>query len=197
MKIRSLLFAGMLGAAGTGVTAQQVGDVSVGLGLTNFGVALQGEYRLQPNLGARAMLMGGFSIEDEFEVEDSTVDGKAELGGFAVLADYYPLSNPWRVSGGLFLSNSEVTGEFTDGGLPYQGELTFENDVAPLITTGLAYPFGSGWSFSGDVGVIVSSLKVSSNSNDPVVQQDIADLNDDLSDIPVFPFIGFGVSYSY
>lgn len=197
MKIRNLLFAVMLGAAGTGVTAQQVGDVTVGLSLTNFGVALQGEYRLQPNLGARAMLMGGFSIEDEFEVEDTTVDGKAELGGFAIVADYYPLSNPWRVSGGLFLSNSEVTGEFTDGGLPYQGELTFENDVAPLITTGFAYPFGSGWSFSGDAGVIVSSLKVSSDSPDQTVQDDIAELNDDLSDIPVFPFIGFAVSYTY
>lgn len=195
--MKKLFVAIVVSGIGAAAQAQDVGDFTVGLSITSFGAALQGEYRLQPNLGARAVLMGGFSIEDEFEVEDTTVDGKAELGGFAVVADYYPLSNPWRVSGGLFFSNSEVTGEFIDGGTAYQGELTFENDVAPLITTGFAYPFGAGWSFSGDVGVIVSSLQVSSNSNDTGVQQDIADLNDDLSDIPVFPFIGFGVSYTY
>lgn len=177
--------------------AQDFSDVSFGLGVTVFGPSLQGEYQLQPNLSMRAMIMGGLSFDDEFDFEDTVVDGSADLGGFALLADFYPLGNPWRISAGLFASNSEVTGEFDDNSTIYQGEVAFENEVAPMITTGFNYPFGSGWAFSGDVGVIVSSLEVSTNSTDPEVIDSVAEANSDLSDVPVFPFIGFAVSYSY
>ena len=177
--------------------AQDFSDVSVGLGLTLFGPSLHAEYEVQPNFGMRAMVMGGLSVDGEFEYDDTLVDGTADLGGFAVLADLYPLSNPWRVSAGLFISNNKVTGEFDDDGTLYDGKIEFKNDVAPLITTGFKYPFGTGWSFSGDIGVIVASLEASSDADDPDVIESIANANSDLSDIPVFPFIGFAVSYSY
>ena len=38
---------------------------------------------------------------------------------------------------------------------------------------------------------------ISSDNTDPDVRASINDANDDLSDIPVFPYIGFAVSYSY
>ena len=66
-----------------------------------------------------------------------------------------------------------------------------------MITTGFKYPFGSGWAFSGDVGVIVSSLEISSDTTDQDAIDSIAEANADLSDVPVFPYIGFAVSYSY
>ncbi|MFU8825510.1 MAG: hypothetical protein ACNA7N_14840, partial [Yoonia sp.] len=86
---------------------------------------------------------------------------------------------------------------FEDEGVQYEGKVAFKNDIAPIITTGINYPFGSGWAFSGDVGVIVSSLEVSSNTDDPEAIESIAEANSDLSDIPVFPYIGFAASYSY
>ncbi len=191
------VIAAALCLTGAMAQAQDMGEISVGVGVTNFGLSLEGEYSISPTLSARGMIIGGFSIDDEFDVDGETVDGEAELGGLAVLADYYPLANAWRISGGLFFSNSEVSGTVEDGLLSYEGDIKFENEVAPIITTGFKYPFGAGWSFSGDVGVIVSSLEASSDDADPAVQADIDDINDDLSDIPVFPFIGFAVSYSY
>lgn len=192
---------GALIACSTAATlqAQDFSDVSVGVGLTSFGYSLEGEYEIQPNIGVRAMIMGAPNLSDTYEEDSFKADGTLELGGFAVLADYYPLSNAWRLSAGLFLSNTELSGTFEDGTTVYEGKVAFENEIAPMITTGFKYPFGSGWAFSGDVGVIVSSLEISSPdaAGDPDVQASIDEANADLSDVPVFPYIGFAVSYSY
>ncbi|WP_019955800.1 hypothetical protein [Yoonia vestfoldensis] len=192
--ISAALVACLTGAA---TQAQDFSDVSVGVGLTSFGYALQGEYEIQPNIGIRAIVMGAPDINDTFDDDDFTADGTLELGGFAVVGDYYPLSNAWRLSAGLFLSNTELSGTFDDEGTVYEGKVAFENEIAPMITTGFKYPFGSGWAFSGDVGVIVSSLEISSDTTDEDAIDSIAEANADLSDVPVFPYIGFAVSYSY
>lgn len=177
--------------------AQDRGVVSAGLGVTSFGYSLEGAYQLRPTLGLRGMIMGGFSIDDTFDYEDTTVTGTADLAGGAVLADYYPLANGWRMSGGLFFSNTDVTGSFTQGAVTYDGKLAFEKDVAPLLTTGFRTGFGSGWALSGDIGVIMSSLQASSANTDPTVQTALSDTNADLADVPVFPFAGIAVVYTH
>lgn len=199
MKINTILAALVACSTGAAAQAQDFSDVSVGVGLTSFGYALQGEYEIQPNFGVRAMVMGTPDIDDTFDDDDFTAEGTLELGGFAVMGDYYPLSNAWRLSAGLFVSNTELNGTITDGTLTYEGNVAFESEVAPIVTTGFKVPFGGGWAFSGDVGVIVSSLELTSPdaAGNPAVQDSIDDTNDDLSDVPVFPYIGFAVSYSY
>ena len=182
---------------GTVAQAQDIGEISVGVGVTNFGFSLQGEADVAPQVAVRGMIMGGFNIDDTFEVDDAEVDGDAELGGVAILADYYPLSNPWRVSGGLFFSTTEISGEVTDGLLTYDGEVALTNEIAPMITTGFNTDIAPGWALSGDIGVIISSLEVSSDDDDADVQDEIDELNSDLEDLPVLPFIGFAVSYTY
>jgi len=195
MIFRTSLVTILLCTAGGAIHAQEVGDTSVGIGSTNFGLALQGEYIAAPQVGVRGMLMGGFNIDDTFEVDEGTIDGEASIGGAAVLADYYPLANPWRISGGLFFSNTEVTGEVSDSGITYDGEITLANEIAPLITTGFNAAIAPGWTLSGDVGFIVSSLEVS--SDDAAAADEVDDLNEQLEDIPVLPFVGFAVSYSF
>ena len=130
-------------AMATTATAQDRGAVSAGLGVTSFGYTLEGAYQLRPTLGLRGMIMGGFSIDDTFDYEGTSVNGTADLGGVAVVADYYPLANAWRMSGGLFFSNSDVSGSFTEGAVTYDGKLVFENDVAPMVTTGFRIGMGA------------------------------------------------------
>ena len=197
MNLKTMFATTALCSIGAMAAAQEVGDVSAGIGLTTYGFSLEGEYIAAPQIGVRGMLIGGFNLEDEFDLEDATVDGEASFGGFALIGDYYPLSNPWRISGGLFFSTSEITGDVTEGLLTYEGEIAFTNEIAPMITTGFSTEFAPGWSLSGDLGFIISSLEVSSDDADPLVQADIDELNDDLGDIPVLPFLGFAVSYSY
>ena len=196
MKTMTWLMATSVAVLGHGAAAQEAGEAAFGIGLTSFGGALQGEYQVQPQFGVRGMLMGGVSLDDEFEEEEYTIDGEFDLGGVAVLADYYPMEGAWRVSGGLFFSNTELNGDFT-GPENFEGTLALENEVAPMITTGFRKSFGGGLALSGDIGVVLSSLEASSSSNDPDVQAEIDDLNDDLGDVPVLPFVGFGLSYSF
>ena len=110
MYLKTLAFASTIAIAAHAANAQEVGELSVGLGVTSMGASLEVQYGVAPSIAVRGMLMGGFSIEDEFEIEDETVDGSAEFGGVAVVADYYPFANPWRVSGGLFFSNFSISG---------------------------------------------------------------------------------------
>ena len=197
MNFKTIIAATTLCTFGAAATAQDVGDVSAGVGITNFGLSLEGEYMAAPQIGIRGMIMGGLSLDDEFELDEATVDGEANFGGFALIGDYYPFANPWRISGGLFFSTSEITGDVTDGLTTYEGENGLTNGIAPLITTGFSAEIAPGWSLSGDLGVIISSLEVSSDDADPLVQADIDELNSDLEDIPVLPFFGVAVSYSY
>ena len=196
MYLKSLALVSVLAVTAQSATAQEVGETSVGGGITTFGLALQGEYSIAPNMGARAMIMGGINANDTIEVDDYTVDGDLELGGLAAFFDYYPLANAWRISGGLMLSNSELSGDFVGPEL-FTGTIALTNDVAPVITTGFKTSIAPGWSFSGDVGVVISSLEASTDSNDPAVQDEIDTLNDDLSDVPVLPYAGIAISYSF
>lgn len=196
MNLTKTLTVAALTMVGTIATAQDVGETSVGVGVSNFGLTLHGEYTLSPNLNLRGIVMGGLSIEDEYEVDDYTVDGEANFGGLAVLADYYPLANAWRISGGLFLPNSEIKGDFV-GAESFTGEIVFKNDVAPLITTGFRKDFGGSWALSGDVGVIISSLEASTNDTTPAVQDEVDTINDDLNDIPVLPYVALALSFSF
>lgn len=197
MLFRALIAAAALTTFATTALSQNAGDVAVGVGTTNFGLSLEGEYTINPQIGIRGLIMGGLTIEDEFEVDEATVDGEAEFGGLALVGDYYPLGNAWRISGGLFISNTEVSGLVDDEGLEYEGTVEFANSVAPIITTGFSTSFADGWSVSGDLGVIFSSLEVSSDDNNPAVQAEVDELNDELEDIFVYPFVGVAVSYTF
>lgn len=196
MKFATLLTASALTFSGSVLHAQAIGETSVGAGINTFGPSLHGEYRIAPNLGARAMIMGGISTSQTFDIEDYEVDGEAKAGGFAAIVDYYPLMNAWRVSGGLLLSTSEITGDFV-GPESFEGEIALKNDIAPVITTGFNTEIAPGWSFSGDIGIVVSSLEASSDSTSTAVQDEIDSLNDDLSDLSVLPYAGIAVSYRF
>lgn len=197
MHLKSLTLVSIFAAAAQTVTAQEVGDLSVGIGATSMGASLEVQYGVTPNIAVRGMVMGGINLEDEFDVDDGTLDGEAELGGVAVVADYYPFANPWRVSGGLFFSNFSLSGEYTEDGTTYDAEVEFKQDVVPMLTTGFDYEFTQGWSLTGDIGVLISPLEASSDSADPLVQDDVDELNADLEDVPVFPFVGLAVTYTY
>ncbi|PUB11610.1 hypothetical protein [Yoonia sediminilitoris] len=205
-------------SAGTLPSAQEQGDVSVALGLSTLGANVEVAYAIDPNFRVRGALMGGFSVEESgTEGDTGTYDGEATLGGLAVLGDFYPMANGWRVSGGLFFSNTEIDAlaeASADAPIEINGvdqvsgsvrtTAKFENTVAPMITTGYDLRFGDGWSFNSEVGVIFTggvdleataggAIDQSLINDDPEYQ----DALDDARDLTLFPYIGFAVSYQY
>ena len=84
--------------------------------------------------------MGGFSADYNDTGIDSDVEGEFNLGGLALLADYYFNRSGWRVSGGLFFSDTELSATGTTnidglGDVVVTVDAEFENDIAPMITT--------------------------------------------------------------
>ncbi|PRY75959.1 hypothetical protein CLV80_11045 [Yoonia maritima] len=202
----------------TAVQAQEAGDMSVGLGVSTFGGNLEASYVINEQFRVRGALMGGFSYEDSgSEPGDGSYEFDASLGGFAVLADYYPTQSGWRVSGGLFLSNTDFTGvaeasaanpieidgtEYTSGSVTTKSE--FNNTVAPVLTTGYDLHFADNWTFSSEIGAIfIGGVDLSAKSDDATLQAEIdssddyAEARDDADDLNIYPYLSLGLAYRF
>lgn len=187
-------------AASLAASSASAQEYSAGLGLSTFGPTLEGSYSITPNLNVRGIGFIPLSASfDDIEVDDFTLDAKISTGAFAVMADYYPTGQGWRVSGGLFFAPNELlSGTFTETLAPantFVGELNMENSVAPIITGGYQYDFDSGWYVSGELGAIISGFKASSPS--AANAGDIADINAELDDYPVYPYIAVSVGFTF
>ncbi len=212
MNLKTILYATALTAVASTATAQEVGEFTVGAGLSSFGANIEGAYQVAPQFRARGAFMGGFSYEFEDSDGDAEIKGDFDLGGIAILADYYPLGNGWRVSGGLFYSNTELSADGTveveDGMTTRDAEAsvsaTFENELSPMITTGYDLSFGDGWAFTSEIGVIFNGgINIEFDAENDADQadidndQDAQDLISDAGDITALPYLSLGVSYRF
>jgi hypothetical protein len=203
MNFKTLIAATALTATGAMATAE-TGDVTVGAGLSTFGLTLEGAYQIDPQWRARGALMGGFSANYDETSDGDTAEGDFNLGGLAVLADYYPMQNGWRLSGGLFISNTELSATGTSAGEEAEVSAEFVNALSPMITTGYDWNFAEGWALTAELGAIFTGgidLEVTATgagSQDTIdADQDVQDSINDAKDVVALPYIAFGVSYTY
>jgi hypothetical protein len=153
--------------------------------------------------------MGGLSTDFENEDEGDTIDGQFHLGGAALLADVYPTQNGWRVSGGLFISNTDLsaTGTVNTGVDPDPSasvKANFENEIAPMITTGYDFAFGNGWAFTTEIGaILIGGVDVSYTASDPADQAeidadpDVQEAIADAADLNAYPYLSLGLSFKF
>ena len=212
MNMKSLLVAAALSSVSGAAIAQEAGDITVGAGLSTFGLNFEAAYQINPQLRARGALMGGFSTDFEETEGGDNIKGEFNLGGAALLADYYPMQGGWRISGGLFISNTDLTAtgtvdvSETDTADNREATLTakLENEIAPMLTTGYDWAFADGWAFTSEVGVIFGGgINVTVEADNAADQADIdndQELQDniaDAGDINALPYLSIGVSYRY
>lgn len=210
MSLKNVLASLIACSAAATVQAQDFSDVSVGVGVSTFGANLEAAYRVDPQFGVRGALMGGISADfDETDDEGVTASGDFDLGGAAVLVDYYPTGGAWRLSGGLFFSNTQLSAtgsvELEEGGTEDVSlNAEFANKVSPMVTAGYEYGFGQGWSFNSEIGLVFTGgVDLTFTATDPGAQDEID--NDpevrsaisDASDIFAYPYLSFGVSYRF
>ena len=108
----------------------------------------------------------------------------ATLFTMGVVADWYPMGGPFRVSAGLFYNGSVAdmggsvnqTGTITIGGITYAGNVVGEvsgdirwNPISPYLGAGFCRKFGeSNWSFGLDAGVLyIGKPKANLDVQDP------------------------------
>lgn len=207
--MKNLYAACVVALAASTATAQEAGDVSVALGFSTLGANLEAAYRVDPSFRVRGALIGGIDVSYEESDVDAEFDGDVELGGFALLGDYYPTHGGWRLSGGVFFSNSELsaTGTADIDGVGVEAVTTtavFKNDISAMITTGYDVAMGGGWSFNSEIGLILTGgIDIDFTADNPAVQDevdndpDLQETKEDFEDITIYPYIGLSVSYSF
>ena len=185
-------------------TAQDVGQASAGLGISTYGINLEGAYRIDPSYGVRGVFISGPSAEYEETDDVGTIEGDAELGGLMIMGDFYPNQGDWRISGGLFFSQNEVSASGEIDGDAATASIKFENEVAPIVTTGYEWGFADGWSLTPEIGLIYTGgLAVEYTAENPADQAtidadpDVQDAIEDGEDIVLLPYLAFTVSYQF
>lgn len=177
-------------------SAQDSGDINFSAGLSLLGPILEGSYQITPDYAVRGIAFGGIDYSDVFDVDSYTVDGSVALNGGGLLLDYYPTSTGWRISGGVVFVDFSLDGDFV-GPEDFIGNLTLNNEVAAVVTTGYRHTFGNNITISGDAGIMVDSFVASTNNTDPDVVSALDALNDDLAAVPVIPYLSITFGYTF
>ena len=160
--------------AGTSAFAQDGNNVRVGLGLSSLGGTVEGQYRFNENFAMRGLYAGGLSGDEAgTEVDgDLTADYSAsgQLGGTALLLDYYPFGGGLKLSAGAMMSNTNIdltgtlsatNGSFQFGDLDVNAgtvdvdaSVEFARQAAPMLTVGYDWQISNRFSINAELGAI-------------------------------------------
>lgn len=122
------------------------------------------------NKFAIAVGLNGLSYDESIEESDITYDADLQMQTFSIMADYHPMANGFRLSGGLMSNGNEfildgtpASGTVDIGGETYdaedvgslRGTVDFKS-TAPYIGIGWGHApkAGKGWAFDADLGVL-------------------------------------------
>lgn len=198
-----------------GMASAQDSNLRFGLGVSTMGATLEGAYRLNQNFAIRGVLSGGINANGTQTIDGNTYNTSGQLGGFALLADYYTGSTGFRVSGGAFLSNTDFSGSttasaanpITIGGTTFTGgetasaSVAFKRKVSPMLTVGYDWNVMRNFTVSGEIGAIamggldVDLVAPAATAAD--IARETRSINDDLSRFGVYPYVAITGSFRF
>lgn len=212
----------ILGAAGLSATAIAEGDFAIAGSAGTLGGAVEGQFQINEYFQLRAGA-NYLSFDESIDVDDITYDGEIDFSGFGAFVDVHPFRNSFFVTGGAYAGGKSIdltassTVPVEIGGVIFtpaeygrlEGDVSFD-DVAPFIGLGFDTTFqGSGnWGFSIVAGAAVfGSGDVTLDavggtlSNDPILQaelqNEIADIEEEIEDYELWPVVQLGLSYRF
>lgn len=190
--------------------AQDGGSFRIESGLSTLGVHLAPTFELSDRFSLRAPLHFG-AYSDTFDVEGNTVDATIDATNTTLMVDFSPWANALRVSGGVGMGGYVATAEMTDltlDGNTFTGTSTLrvaqKSSVAPVLSLGFAHQFDNGFALFGDIGGRFATYEASIDTTialGPSEQADldasVADINDDLANFWVTPFVTIGFGFEF
>jgi hypothetical protein len=205
-------------ASATMASAQD-SNVRFGLGVSTMGGNLEGAYRFNDNWGIRGVVAGGINTGN-LGGNTQTIDGvtyntNGQLGGFALMADYYTGHGNLRLSGGAFVSNTSFSGSTTastanpitignttlTGGETASASVEFQRKVSPMLTVGYDYNIGRSFTLSAEVGAIaMGGLNVDLTAPAAPaadVARERQNIRDELSQFGVYPYIAITAGFRF
>ena len=152
----------MLGAAQANA-AEGLGSAQVGVHGGTLGLGVNVGLDISENFAARA-LISKLGLDYEETESGNEFKGDLDLQSIGLVTDWHPFASGFRVTGGMFLNDNEVSGvargeDLDIGDRSYDGQfemlLDFER-IAPYFGAGwTSGPIGDpGFSFSVDAGLL-------------------------------------------
>jgi hypothetical protein len=200
----------------------QAGDVYGGIGFP--GLTLGYAHTMNPKLVLRGEFSGGLDVSKDGKQNGVDFNGKFKaqtIGGFA---DYFPMDNGFRLTGGLTVNDTKFTlnskstaaGSTVNGktvnlvGETFNVELKYPN-LTPYL--GIGYGFkpnsGKGWGFYGDLGVMIGKFDTTISTSligkgvganqisKPDVELEGQKIADAVGKLSVLPKFSIGAKYTF
>ena len=143
-----------------------MGPVQIGVHGGTLGLGVNAGLDISEKFAARGMF-NTFGLDYEETESGNEYKGDLDLQSIGLVTDWHPFAGGFRVTGGLFLNNNEVSATATErdldiGGTMYDGEISMLLDfesIAPYFGAGwTSGPIGEpGFSFSVDAGLLYQS----------------------------------------
>lgn len=197
--------------------AVQADEIYGGVGFP--GITLGISRSIAPAVSLRGEYAGGLNLSRNGQRSGIDFNGNLKAQSVSVLADYFPMDNAFRVTGGLsfnstkFTLNSTGLGSATVNGKPVSLANNFFNievkqpGVTPYL--GIGYGFKpdskSAWDFYADAGVMIGKFTTTTNTSlvgqQGITQADVdaqtTTVRDNVSKLSVLPKISVGASYRF
>ncbi len=213
----TIAVATIAGALALAASHARAGELYVKGGLP--GVILGWSQPMGSNLGLRVDVASVGTISERRTEDGITYDGKLKLDRTALLADWFPFSGSFRLTGGvtstrysLDLAATGAGGTITLGDTTYTTTASDRFNVRvkmpssmPYIGLGWGHQSNNGLRFSFDLGAKVGKAALSYSLTGPwagnVSQSDIdaelSELRDGIGKIRLVPQLSFGLGYSF
>jgi hypothetical protein len=212
MLFRPLL---LVAAAACAAPTAFAGEFYTGLSLTGLTLGYAGSWA--PDWGLRGEYAGGLTLNRDGQREGLNYDGHLKAARGALLVDWFPLGNSFRLTGGatqndysVTLNGKGSTGSINGKPVDLTGE-SFRVDVAYPHTTpylGLGWghrPTGSGLGFYVDVGAQFGRFTADTSTTlvgkYGITQADVdvesQKVRDSVARYSVLPSLGLGMSYRF
>ena len=212
LKYRFILSSISSFVAATACGAQEFNLDKFGLetGVSTLGFYLGPDYEINKNIRIRTPLYFG-KFSQTFDVEGNDVDASLNLSSLHIMGDYYFGASGVRASTGLAFGGYSLEGtatKLTFDGTKYDGnfvaKMNQDKKVAPVFAIGYQHTVGDNWGFSAELGARITSVtlfitgqETLSASDFTKFETDLAEINRDLHDFNVIPFLSLAVSYRF
>ncbi|MCP3981862.1 MAG: hypothetical protein GY716_21375 [bacterium] len=218
-RVRGLLLGVLLVAWCLPATGEST-DNRFGIGLRAGTYGIGGDFgvRIIDRVGIRASVQRLSVSVDEEEIDEIVYDGDLDIGGEGLLVDVYPMRGKFRLTAGVFNNRNEVGLEGIVTENIEIGDTTYTPDDVGTLTGSVEFDdtapyFGIGWgnvaSGKGRIGLLVDlgilmqdvgqvGLESSTGFVDPDdLAQEIAEIEDDISDFDFWPVLSVGMSIRF
>lgn len=211
--------------AGLSCAATNAADLGLSATAGTTGLGLHASFPIQPKLNARVGF-GFLNYDDTGSTTEADYNFKMKLRTIDVLADYFPMDNGFRMTGGLVYNGNKVDVDmkaksgavYVVNGTSYSaadagsinGSVDFKK-IAPYLGIGWGNAVANkGWGFSADLGVMFQGSPRTSLTNSGCqataaictrLASDLAvektKLNDEVNSFKTYPVLRVGASYRF